>query len=98
MYTSGVTLEGVRLQDMFLAGNTSRSASKHSVLAGRNETVISGRDLSSDKKVPQARRASEWNHRLLDQGMHDSTKLSGTFSKASCLQSAHLQSVTAQNL
>ena len=69
MGTSGVTLEGVRLQDMFLAGNTSRSAPKHSVLDGRNETVISGRDLSSDKKVPQARRASEWNHthnRLLD--------------------------------
>ena len=30
--TSGVTLEGVRLQDMFLTGNTSRSAPKHSVL------------------------------------------------------------------
>ena len=55
--TSGVTLEGVRLQDtcMFLTGNTSRSAPKHSMLDGRNGTVISGRDLSSDEEVPQAR-------------------------------------------
>ena len=50
---------------MFLTGNTSRSAPKRSVLDGRNGTVISGRDLSSDKEVPQARRASESNHRLL---------------------------------
>ena len=32
---------------------------------GRNGTVISGRDLSSDKEVPQDRRASESNHWLL---------------------------------
>ena len=38
---------------MFLTGNTSRSAPKYSVLDGRNGTVISGRDLSSDNKVPQ---------------------------------------------
>ena len=65
MGTSGVTLEGILLQDMFLTGNTSRSAPKHSMLDGRNGTVISGRDLSSDEEVPQARRASESNHRLL---------------------------------
>ena len=53
MGTSGVTLEGVRLQDMFRTGNTSRSAPKHSVLDGRIETAISRRDLSSDKEVPQ---------------------------------------------
>ena len=48
---------------MFLTGNTSRSAPtcKHSVLDGRNGTIISGWDLSSDKEVPQARRASESN-------------------------------------
>ena len=46
---------------MFLTGNTSRSAPKHSMLDGRNGTVISGRDLSSDEEVPQARRASESN-------------------------------------
>ena len=41
---------------MFLTGNTSRSAPKHSVLDGRNGTVISGQDLSSDKEVPRTRR------------------------------------------
>ena len=50
---------------MFLTGNASRSAPKHSMLDGRNGTVISGRDLSSDKEVPQVRRASESNHGLL---------------------------------
>ena len=39
---------------MFLAGNTSRSTPKHSVLDGRNGTAISVRDLSSDEEVPQA--------------------------------------------
>ena len=63
--TTGVSFEGVRLQYMFLAGNTSRSAPKHSVLDGRNGTVISGQDLSSDEEVPQAGRASESNYRLL---------------------------------
>ena len=53
---------------MFLTGNASRSAPKHSMLDGRNGTVISGRDLSSDEEVPQARRASESNHRLLRDG------------------------------
>ena len=52
--TSGVTLEGVRLQDMFLTGNTSRSAPKHSVLDGRNGTVISGWDLRSDKVLKKS--------------------------------------------
>ena len=61
--TNGVTLEGVRLQDMFLTGSTSKP--KHSVLDGRNGTVICGRDLRSDKEDPQAGRASESNHRLL---------------------------------
>ena len=50
---------------MFLIGNTSRSVPKQSLLERRNGTVISGRDLSSDKEVPQAGRASESNHRLL---------------------------------
>ena len=50
---------------MYLTGNTSRGTPKHFVLDGRNGTVISGQDLSSDKEVPQARRASESNHRLL---------------------------------
>ena len=44
---------------MFLTGNTSRSAPKHSVLDGRNGTVISGQNLSSDKEVPQARGRGE---------------------------------------
>ena len=37
--TSGVAFEGVRLQDMFLADNTSRSAPKHSVLDGTNTLI-----------------------------------------------------------
>ena len=37
------------------------------MLDGRNGTVTSGRDLNSDKEVPQARRASESNH---PQGLH----------------------------
>ena len=45
---------------MFLTGNTSRSTPKHSLLDRRNGTVISGRDLSSDKEVPEA----GWEGRL----------------------------------